>query len=160
MYVTPDAADDCRLPAIDDDGVDVGVDRILAAHFQGAGMTSTTSEDHFRKLERMYAAAPINAYFEPVLRVFDGVAKITIPVKPEFFHAAGAIHGSVYFKALDDSAFFAANSLVEDGFVLTVSFNVFLTRPVSGGELRVTVPKVTERRGKAISVSVTSRAEG
>jgi acyl-coenzyme A thioesterase PaaI-like protein len=44
--------------------------------------------------------------------------------------------GSVYFKALDDAAFFAVNSLVPDVFVLTASFNIYLTRPVSDGDLR------------------------
>ena len=36
---------------------------------------------------------------------------------------------------LDDATFFAANSLVEDMFVVTVSFNIYLTRPVSEGEI-------------------------
>jgi uncharacterized protein (TIGR00369 family) len=93
-------------------------------------------EGHYRRLERLYATAPINRYFEPALRISEGRAELTIPVKPDFFHAAGAVHGSVYFKALDDAAFFAANSLVFDVFVLTASFNVYLTRPVSEGELR------------------------
>jgi len=95
-------------------------------------------EEHFRRLERMYAAAPINRYYDPVLRIAEGTADLTIPVKPDFFHAAGAVHGSVYFKALDDSAFFAANSLVRDVFVLTVTFNVYFTRPIAEGELRAT----------------------
>lgn len=91
--------------------------------------------EHCRKLERMYHAAPINVYFRPVLRVGDGEAEIEIAVRPDFFHAAAAVHGSVYFKALDDAAFFAVNSLVPDVFVLTVSYNVYLTRPVSEGTL-------------------------
>jgi uncharacterized protein (TIGR00369 family) len=92
--------------------------------------------EHFRKLERMYHAAPINAYFQPVLTVADGEAEVAIRVRPEFFHAAAAVHGSVYFKALDDAAFFAVNSVVTDVFVLTVSYNVYLTRPISEGNLR------------------------
>ena len=97
-----------------------------------------TPEEHYRRLERAYAAAPTNRYYEPVLRVSEGKAEVTIPVRADFFHAAGAVHGSVYFKSLDDSAFFAANSLVFDVFVLTASFNVWFTRPVSEGELRAT----------------------
>jgi uncharacterized protein (TIGR00369 family) len=93
------------------------------------------SEDHYRKLERMYHAAAINHYFRPVLRVGEGEAEVKIEVRPDFFHAAGAIHGSIYFKALDDAAFFAVNSLVPDVFVLTVSYNVYLLRPVSEGTL-------------------------
>ncbi|HEU4889248.1 MAG TPA: PaaI family thioesterase [Thermoanaerobaculia bacterium] len=92
--------------------------------------------EHFRRLERMYHAAPVNQFFRPVLEVEEGHAELEIPIRKEFFHAAAAVHGSVYFKALDDAAFFAVNSLVTDVFVLTVSFNIYLTRPVSEGVLR------------------------
>ena len=123
-------------------------------------MRANPSDEHFRKLERMYATAPINRYFEPVLRVSEGVVKLTIPVKPEFFHAANAIHGSVYYKALDDSAFFAANSLVDDVFVLTVSFNLFIMRPVSSGELRASGTVVNRSRNLILADSVVHDAEG
>ena len=98
----------------------------------------TPADEHFRKLERMFHAAPINRFFEPVLRVSEGKAEITVPIKSDFFHAANAVHGSVYFKALDDAAFFAANSLVSDVFVLTVTYTVYLTRPISEGAMRAT----------------------
>lgn len=80
-------------------------------------------------------AATINDYFKPEITIGDGVAEIRIEVDPKFFHAAGAVHGSVYFKAMDDAAFFAANSVVEDVFVLTTSFNIQLLRPVTEGTL-------------------------
>jgi uncharacterized protein (TIGR00369 family) len=96
----------------------------------------TPADEHFRKLERMYLGAPINRFYEPVIRISEGRAEITMPMKPDFFHAANAVHGSVYFKALDDSAFFAANSLVPDVFVLTVTYTVYFTRPISEGEMR------------------------
>ncbi len=95
-------------------------------------------EDHFRKLERMYATAPINAFFAPRLLVGEGRAEVAITVRPDFFHAANAVHGSVYFKVLDDAAFFAVNSLVTDVFVLTVTYNVYLTRPVTEGVMTAT----------------------
>jgi len=59
-----------------------------------------TGDDHFRKLERMYLSAPINEYYKPVLSISDGQSQLVIPVRPCFFHVAGAVHGSVYFKAL------------------------------------------------------------
>jgi acyl-coenzyme A thioesterase PaaI-like protein len=90
-------------------------------------------------LERMYVSAPINRYFAPQITVYDGRAEISIAVRPDFFHAAHALHGSVYFKALDDAAFFAVNSLVTDVFVLTVAFNVYLIRPVRTG-MRRSIP--------------------
>ena len=93
------------------------------------------NEQHFRKLERMYLSAPINKFYLPNISISQGQAIIETAVKPEFFHAAGSLHGSVYFKLLDDAAFFAVNSLVKDFFVLTVSFNIYLTRPVTKGLL-------------------------
>ena len=48
---------------------------------------------------------------------------------------AGAVHGSHYFKALDDAAFFAVASL-DEHFPLTASFNMYFERPVSAGTLR------------------------
>jgi uncharacterized protein (TIGR00369 family) len=92
-------------------------------------------EEHFRRLERMYHSAPINQFYQPTIRVASGTAELELPVKPDFFHAAHAIHGSVYFKALDDAAFFAVSSLVTEVFVLTASYNVYLTRPVTEGVL-------------------------
>ncbi len=93
-------------------------------------------DDHFRKLENMYQAAPVNDHFAPELKISKGSATLTMAVNPGFFHAANALHGSVYFKALDDSAFFAVSSLVREFFVVTVSFNIFLLRPVTTGTLR------------------------
>ena len=100
--------------------------------------------EHFRKLERLYHGAPINRFYHPTLTVSEGTAELLIPVRPEFFHAAHAVHGSIYFKALDDAAFFAVNSLVADVFVLTASFNLYLTRPVTEGTLRA-VGRVVHR---------------
>jgi uncharacterized protein (TIGR00369 family) len=94
------------------------------------------TNEHHRRLERMYAAAPTNEYFRPEISVGDGVAEVRLTVRPDFFHAAGAIHGSVYFKLLDDATFFAASSLVPDVFVLTTSFTIYFLRPVTTGELR------------------------
>jgi uncharacterized protein (TIGR00369 family) len=93
-------------------------------------------EEHFRKLERMYDAAPVNGFYRPVLRVREGEAEVVLKVRPELFHAARAVHGAVIFKALDDACWFAVNSLFEDVCVLTSSFNLHLLRPVSEGELR------------------------
>jgi len=93
-------------------------------------------DEHYRKLERMYASAPINDFFRPRLHITAGRAELEFDVREEFFHAARAMHGAAYFKALDDASFFAANSVVTDVFVLTVSYTIYLTRPVTGGVLR------------------------
>ena len=97
---------------------------------------TTSSEEHYRKLERLYVSAPINAYYSPTLKVAQGKAEVAFDIKRKMHHAADAVHGSIYFKALDDAAFFAANSLVEEVFVLTASFTVYMLRPVSEGSLK------------------------
>lgn len=91
---------------------------------------------HFRRLENMYHGAGINGWFRPRLTVAEGEAEVVLAVRPEFHHAAGAAHGAVVFKVLDDAAFFAANSLVPEAFVLTASFSLHFLRPVAEGELR------------------------
>jgi len=103
--------------------------------------------EHYRKLEQMYLAGPINELFKPSIHVSDGQSEITIDVNPQFFHAAGALHGSVYFKMLDDAAFFAANSMVHDVFVLTGKFELKLLRPVTQGKL-IAVGKIEEESEK------------
>jgi len=88
------------------------------------------SETHYRNLERMYSAAPINRLLGPSLEVRDREATITHPVREDHCHSGQALHGSMYFKCLDDACFFAANSVVEDVFVLTADFHIRLLRPV------------------------------
>lgn len=93
-------------------------------------------EAHFRALERLYAAAPINQLFESRLTITAaGAARIDFEIDDRHFHAAGAAHGTAYFKMLDDAAFYAANSLVTDRFLLTTAFNLFLTRPLGPGKV-------------------------
>ena len=89
---------------------------------------------HFRALEALYAAAPINRLFNSVLEIPEaGVSRIRFTIDERVFHAAGAAHGTSYFKMLDDAAFYAANSLVTDRFLLTTAFNLLLTRPLGPG---------------------------
>jgi uncharacterized protein (TIGR00369 family) len=97
-----------------------------------------TDSDHHRKLERMYNAAPISRWQGATIEIGDGRSEVRIPVRPELYHSGNAVHGSMYFRALDDAAFFAVNSRVREVFVLTVSFTIHLTRPITSGELRAT----------------------
>lgn len=101
-----------------------------------------TNEDHYRKLERMYAKAFCNRYDSPEIQISKKEAIVRIPVKEDFFHTGNAVHGSVYFKALDDASFFAVNSLVKDVLVLTVGFHLHLVRPISTGYI--------ESRGRVV----------
>jgi acyl-coenzyme A thioesterase PaaI-like protein len=78
--------------------------------------------EHFKALKRMYAAAPINEIFQPTIEISEGTAIIEMDLHAKNHHSAGAVHGAVYFKMLDDAAFFAVNSLEQEAFVLTTSF--------------------------------------
>jgi uncharacterized protein (TIGR00369 family) len=95
----------------------------------------TTGQDaHFRALERLYASAPINRLFDSTLEIpAAGMARIRFTIDERHYHAAGAAHGTGYFKMLDDAAFYAANGLVTDRFLLTTAFNLHLTRPLRAG---------------------------
>lgn len=115
---------------------------------------------HYRKLENMYLSAPFNDFFSPEIVVKKGEAEILYEVKPAYFHAASAVHGAVYFKAMDDAAFFAVNSVVEDVFVLTVSFTTYLTRPISTGYMRATGKLVHQSRRLFLAEAVIEDDKG
>ena len=106
-------------------------DRPATAAAAGTGAGAT---EHFRALEALYRAAPVNRLFESTLElVEEGFARIHFNVAGDSFHAAGAAHGTIYFKMLDDAAFYACNSLVTDRFLLTTAFNLNFTRPLRAG---------------------------
>ncbi|MDR2857057.1 MAG: PaaI family thioesterase [Novosphingobium sp.] len=89
---------------------------------------------HWRALEALYASAPVNRLFSSALEITgEGAARIRFTVDERHFHAAGAAHGTIYFKMLDDAAFYAANTLVTDRFLLTTSFNLHFSRPLHPG---------------------------
>jgi acyl-coenzyme A thioesterase PaaI-like protein len=66
----------------------------------------------------------------------------------------------VYFKALDDAAFFAVNSLVEDAFVLTASFGIHLFRPVSSGDMKAIGKVVQASKNMFIAEATLTNSEG
>ena len=91
---------------------------------------------HLRGLEALYDSAPINRLFESRMTLVEaGQSRIDFTVSSAAFHAAGAAHGTLYFKMLDDAAFYAANGLVTDRFLLTTAFNLHFTRPMREGPM-------------------------
>jgi acyl-coenzyme A thioesterase PaaI-like protein len=91
---------------------------------------------HFRALESLYRSAPVNGLFRSDIEIVSpGVSRIAFEVDPGHFHAAGAAHGTLYFKMMDDAAFYACNSLVSDRFLLTTAFNLVFTRPLKSGPM-------------------------
>ena len=99
-------------------------------------MTNT----HYKKLEKIYLNANLNKeiYSNTEILISKNYSEINMPIKKDYFHALEAIHGSVYFKMLDDAAFFAAQSVVEDYMLLTASFNITFKMPVKNGYIKST----------------------
>lgn len=98
------------------------------------GTGAQGADAHYRALESLYAAAPINQLFDSKLEITgSGTSRIRFMIDQQQFHAAGAAHGTIYFKMLDDAAFYAANTLVTDRFLLTTQFNLLFTRPLGEG---------------------------
>lgn len=124
-------------------------------------MTVAGAELHYRALERLYASAPVNALFASRLEIVgEGRSRIAFDVTREVFHAAGAAHGTVYFKMLDDAAFYAANSLATDRFLLTTSFNLHFTKPVREGAVLAEGRWVSGRKRVFVAEARLVDAEG
>jgi len=100
----------------------------------GKGAASGGEAAHYRALEALYRSAPVNSLFKSTIEIVSqGFARIRFDVEEASFHAAGAAHGTLYFKMMDDAAFYACNSLVSDRFLLTTAFNLNFTRPLRPG---------------------------
>jgi len=116
---------------------------------------------HYRALESLYAAAPINQLFESRVEIVtDGHARILFTVDERFHHAAGAAHGTIYFKMLDDAAFYACNSIVSDRFLLTTAFNLLFTKPITVGPMIAEGHWVSGRRRVFVGDARLIDAEG
>lgn len=116
---------------------------------------------HFRALESLYRHAPVNGLFESQLEIVEkGFARIRFEVREPLFHAAGAAHGTLYFKMMDDAAFYACNSLITDRFLLTTAFNLLFTRPLRAGTATAEGRWASGRRRVLVGEARLTDAEG
>ncbi len=121
----------------------------------------TGEQAHLGALESLYNSAPINRLFESALLLPEaGRSEIRFTVSPDSFHAAGAAHGTLYFKMLDDAAFYAANGLVSDRFLLTTAFNLHFTKPMRSGEARAEGRWISGKRRVFVAEARIVDAEG
>lgn len=101
-------------------------------------------KEHYKALEQLMLSAPFVQKFDCSVRVGEGRGEFQLTITEDLFHGAGAVHGALYFLALDNAAMLAANSLVNDYCVVTTGFTIEFLRPVSKGCIR-TSAKVVER---------------
>lgn len=125
------------------------------------------SDRHYRNLERMFHAAPIQGILiDAEMLVEKGKASYSLNISPDYFHAASALHGAVYFKLLDDAAYFAAASMEETYFLLTKTYTIHFKRPVeidrltAIGELVQTSEGVFTSKSRVINSAGKIVAEG
>lgn len=95
--------------------------------------------NHFQRLMRLYDKAPIHDFYKGItILVEDKKTTISLPIDSRYFHGGMAVHGSVYFKLLDDAAYFACQTQIHDYFILTTNFNINLRRPITSGIITAT----------------------
>jgi len=111
-------------------------------------------KSHIESLVDLHNAANINQFYKPRLALSEGAAEIQVDMVDKFFHAGGAVHGSVFFKMLDDAAWYAANTLEKEFFLVTTSFTTYITRPVSSGTVRAVGSVVNSNKSQFISEAV------
>ena len=87
--------------------------------------------NHLKNLIKIYSIAPINKFYKPKMSLSLGESTIEIKIRRKFFHTGQSVHGSVYFKMLDDAAYFASQTHEKEFFLYTVNFEVNFLKAVS-----------------------------
>jgi len=110
-------------------------------------------KDHYRRLEKMYASAPFNKSINSTIKITQGECMVEMDIKKNMHHAGNAMHGAYYFMLLDNASFFAINSLVEDVFILTKSFEIDFLKPVKSGKLIAKAKFIEKTMGNYIALA-------
>lgn len=116
---------------------------------------------HYQNLERMFHVAPIQKIFSGArMQVSEGKSIYNLNVSKDYFHAADALHGTVYFKLLDDAAYFAAASKEQTFFLLTKSYNIQFIRPVEVDQLIAVGELVSQKGNVFVAKSSITNSQG
>ena len=92
--------------------------------------------DHQKRLQRVYASAPIMRYYNTSYLGFtEEGTKLTLQVEGKYLVGENTLHSSVSFRMLDDAAWFACAAAETEHFIEIRSFNVEFVRPVTGGKI-------------------------
>lgn len=122
-------------------------------------MSAASESPHFLCLQSLFENAPVSRLYGARAIVGEGTATVAFRARPEFMHAAGGVHGSAYFRALDDAAFFAANSLEHDYLLATLQFNIQFLRPCRGGGTLTATGTLTHQSGRIFFARAELRGE-
>lgn len=117
--------------------------------------------EHYQRLEKMFHKAAIQHLLPGArVKVSEGRAEYELEIREAYFHAARAMHGAIYFKLLDDSAYFAAASLEREYFILTKSYTIHFRRPVEVDILKAVGEVVSVADGEFIAKSIIYNSAG
>jgi uncharacterized protein (TIGR00369 family) len=121
-----------------------------------------SNKAHYRRLERLYYSAPINKdFFEgSKIEVTENAATIELKVKEKHHHAGNAMHGAVYFKLMDDAAYFASASVEEEFFILTKSYQIEFLRPVVSGMIKAIGTVVSQDEDETVAIAELFNEQG
>lgn len=121
-----------------------------------------SNKAHYQRLEKLYYSAPINKdFFEGTkIEVTEDTAKIELKVKEKHQHAGNAMHGAVYFKLMDDAAYFASASVEEEFFILTKSYQIEFLRPVVNGRLKAVGTVVSQDDEETVAIAELFNEQG
>ena len=122
-------------------------------------MSVAPESAHFLCLQSLFENAPVSRLYGARAIVREGSAMVSFRARPEFMHAAGGLHGSAYFRALDDAAFLAANSREHDHLLATLQFNVQFFRPCRGGGTLTATGTLTHQSGRIFFARAELRGE-
>lgn len=95
------------------------------------------TQEHYSKLEQMYYAAPLHRFYDTLkISISKAKCEIELDLEEKYFHSGGTVHGSVFFKLLDDACYFAVQSQLSDQFIVTAKFHVDIQRPLKTGKVK------------------------
>lgn len=119
------------------------------------------SRAHYNSLERMFHLAPIQEILVGAkMIVSEGKSTYNLEIKEDYFHAADALHGAIYFKLLDDAAYFAAASKEQTFFLLTKSYNIQFIRPVEVDQLTAVGELISQEGNVFVAKSSITNSQG
>ena len=90
------------------------------------------------KLISDYLDHPMHKDLRLNLTYKKGVAKLVLDVMPQNLNLVGILHGSFFFKLMDDACFFSIMTINNVLFVATSNFSVTYFRPVLKGKITAT----------------------
>ena len=116
--------------------------------------------NHYKKLEKIYYKASFNMMLKPEITISEKKCEIKSVFSDKVHHAAAAAHGAMIFKTLDDAAYFAANSIEFEEFLVTVSYNIQFVRPVFNEEIFSIGTVIEQNRHHIIAESKSLNRDG